>query len=536
MLTGMTNFRLNIRTGPGTNHARITTLAVGSEFAVLSQLDDWLHIRTGDGLEGFVAARFVLLRPDAAAEPPPDPDVQRRVEAAQSEIKRLQQQIDTLLHKSAEPAATTDPTEPPVGTLKVSPAVPLLNIRAEPRVAPSNLVGQLRNSDEAAALEPDEQVREKVGSQAGENRWLRLRLPDGKIGYAAAWLLRLVRPADERAITDDGQRNITIATDDANTLYEYIASFPPDRYELPAVYHDFWALRDHIGLPDPFDVAPTKPDTYDFKTLQVNGFGPNTFAYHHWQAFYRNVSGMHNGFDHIVPTGTPILALSDGIIVGTARDWPFMGSRFEKTLTLWCFLPERFRDARGRRMLSNVLVAYGHLSNNTLVRRHDVVRAGQVIGLSGHPINPGRDGTPVHQTNNAHLHWEVHLLSGDNSFPSRALLRDYDRPQPFANSTPLNPILLFSERLAQYHLHQGRKIGYAGGPTYPNPLQLARVGLEAWPPLDFFSVGQYRYSRAVIWGMSRLPWTNDIFAGADLVERMRTQYTPFEPYPMDFLS
>ena len=54
--------------------------------------------------------------------------------------------------------------------------------------------------------------------------------------------------------------------------------------------------------------------------------------------------------------------------------------------------------------------------------------AGQVIGVSGNPVN---------EPNNAHLHLEVHLLSGDPSLPkasTRRLLADFKRAQPKAQT------------------------------------------------------------------------------------------------------
>ena len=182
---------------------------------------------------------------------------------------------------------------------------------------------------------------------------------------------------------------------------------------------------------------------------------------------------MHNGLDLIIPTGTPMLAVSDGLIVGTEVDWPFLGSS-DPCIILWCYLPPTVVDAHGNRMLSNLLVAYGHLSNNTIVRRHDVVKAGDVIGKSGYPGG---------QPDNAHLHLETHLLSGDNNLPNnigRRLLKDFSHPQPFDNQTPFNPLLFFTERLARYYMHQGHAIGYNSGPTYPSSDQLTQNGLNTW--------------------------------------------------------
>jgi hypothetical protein len=261
--------------------------------------------------------------------------------------------------------------------------------------------------------------------------------------------------------------------------------------------------------------------------MPVNGFGPNSFSAANWQAYYKNVCGMHNGLDHIVPTGTPLIAVSDGIIVGNQQVWPFMGNPAEQTLVLWCFLPESYKDAQGRRMLSNVLVAYAHMSNNSVVQRRTAVKAGQVIGISGHPVN---------EPNNAHLHLEVHLLSGDPSLPkasTRRLLADFKRAQPFDNHTPFNPMLFFSERLVKYHLHQGKKLGFSGGPTYPSASRLSSMGLQ-WPTLDFFTLGCFQYGSTPIWNTPRTPWPSGIYDLQTQVQRI-ANFTPFDPYPCDFI-
>lgn len=512
MEIGITNFRLNLRAGPGTTEVVIVTLTPGSEFRILNRIGDWLQVQLGDGREGFVSAGFVLIR---RLDPPP---VTEPVSPG------------VVIAEPPPPPPPPPPAEPPA-LLRVTPAIPLLNVRAQPMIAPSNVVGQARPGEALVPLEGDQAVKDKVATRADQNLWLRVRLPNGTEGFAAAWLLSLMM---EEAGRGGGERRDVVIIDPTD-LYGYIDTIPDRDYPMPPEYEEFWSLRTKLGLPAPFDVSPTKPTTFDYRTLIVNGFGPNTFAFKNWQSFYRNVNGMHNGLDHIVPAGTPLLALGDGIVVGTGKHWQFMGSRFENTLTIWCFLPDHIRDSQGRRMLSNVLVAYGHMADNTMVQRHEIVQAGQVIGTSGYPINVGQGGVPAPQPNNAHLHYEVHLLSGDPSYPSRKLLSTYNRPQPFSNIMPLNPMLLFSKRLVKFHLHQGRVIGFGGAPSYPTKLSLARVGLENWQDLNFFSVAQYRYSRAVIWGMSKLPWSNDIFDMRQFLDRVQTIYEPFEPYPMDFV-
>jgi hypothetical protein len=238
---------------------------------------------------------------------------------------------------------------------------------------------------------------------------------------------------------------------------------------------------------------------------------------------------MHNGFDYNIATGTPLVALSDALVVGNKNSWQFMPSPYEMTLVLWCLLPESVTGPN--RMLSNVLIAYGHMSNNKVVKKNEIVKAGQVIGYSGFPRFS--DGST--QPDNPHLHMEIHLLSGDNQTPfprkrQKGLLRAYDRDQPLDNNTPFNPILFFSERLVKYHLNQSE----VRGRKYPDMTALNAQRLS-WPGLDFFTMGYYQYpgreNANVIWNSKTLPWPNGIYNMATMNQRI-ANFVPFVPYPL----
>ncbi|MEP7287743.1 MAG: SH3 domain-containing protein [Chloroflexota bacterium] len=450
------------------------------------------------------------------------------------------------------PTAATAPT--PATTSSTAPAaVPVsskllgfpgdtLNVRSTPAIvtSPDNKIETLLNGAIMTPLEDDATLATKVGSTRDQGLWIQVRTASGNTGYVAAWLViyasapvvsPTTQPTSQPVVTpSSGGTSETGGTANSRSLQPelntYIDSIP-NNYTIPQGYNDFWAQSQKLGLPDPFDISPTKLNATSLSHMLVNGFGPNTFSALNWNQYYKNVCGMHNGLDHIVPVGTPLVAVSDGIIVGNQTNWRYMGNADDKDIILWCFLPEQYKDNQGRRMLSNVLVAYSHMSDNTVVKRHDVVQVGQTIGISGNPAG---------ETNNAHLHLEVHLLSGDNNLPrpsGRKLNVDYKPVQPFGNITPFNPLLFFSERLVKYHQHQGKKIGFNGGPTYPNAAQLSSMGLN-WPPLDFFTLASFQYGSPVIWTVSRLPWPKGIYDLPTLNQRI-ANYTAFDPYPADFL-
>lgn len=536
--TGVTTSNLNLRQDANVQSTILETLPQGTTIVILDDSDksgaSWLHITAPDGKQGYVASQFVTVSAPSTK----------------------------LLVSNA-------------------PGGHALNIRSAPVIVanPDNRVDQVNTGEMMTPLESDAAVTAKVGTTQAQNLWIQVQTPRGKIGFVAAWLVTYATGASPVTTVTPVQTPTTPVTPPvvpvqlptspvapvqpttpvvpqqppatpvtpttptdgaASTPDAYIASIPASEVQIPQGYYDFWGKRQVIGLPDPFDVLPTQLSNTMAATLPVNGYGPNSFSFRNWQNFYRNVDGMHNGLDHIVPTGTPLLAVTDGVIVGTEQNWSFLGTS-DKCIILWCFMPPSVTNpANGKRMLSNVLVAYAHLSDNSIVKRHDIVKAGDVIGRSGFPGG---------QPNNAHLHLEVHLLSGDQNLPrkvTRRLLGDYHNAQPFDNSAPFNPLLFFSERMVRYHVHQGAKIGFNGGPTYPGALDLnnAKPSLSAWVQagltLNFFTVANYQYQyspQLVIWEQMTLPWPNGIFDLPTLVKRIDTYApTPFAPYPTDFLG
>lgn len=53
---------LNVRSGPGTSHSRITTVSRGTELPVVSEQTGWVQVTLSDGRTGWVSAEFVTLR------------------------------------------------------------------------------------------------------------------------------------------------------------------------------------------------------------------------------------------------------------------------------------------------------------------------------------------------------------------------------------------------------------------------------------------------------------------------------------------
>jgi murein DD-endopeptidase MepM/ murein hydrolase activator NlpD len=277
------------------------------------------------------------------------------------------------------------------------------------------------------------------------------------------------------------------------------------RQAVPAGYVNFWQMQERLGLPAPFDVLPVHSSPpAGIKTVEFSGFGPNTFAYENWSIYYEDTRGLHSGVDYIVPEGSPLIAVADGVIV----DFRFLSSAQDQSLALRSYLPDQYRKPDGSRVLSNVIVAYGHLTGDPtaqLVHVGSVVQAGQIIGTSGWPVYTSDDGTVSVQHNNAHLHLEIHLVTdGQHKFGSR---------QPF------NPLLFWSPRLIAFQARLA--------PPHPYPTEG-----QPWGRLGLFSLGCFRYEPpTIVWDYqpeSGAIWPEGVYDLNSIIKLLGT----FAPYPV----
>jgi murein DD-endopeptidase MepM/ murein hydrolase activator NlpD/uncharacterized protein YgiM (DUF1202 family) len=382
-----------------------------------------------------------------------------------------------------------------------------INVRAEPSTA-SRSLGTVQKGASLRLLEPLQSALDKVRLPESARQFVQIEF-NNQPAYVAAWLL-----APARIMTQA-------------TINAYINRLP--QAELPAGYHALWQQQERLGLPDPFDMLPVLPNSEaELVNMQVNGFGPNTFSMWNGAKWYSRIGYMHNGYDFISKSGTPLIAVADGVII---RNWLFMANKAEKTVVLWCFLPERYRDSQGRRMLSNVLVAMGHLANNTVRRNHEVVRRGDIIGYTG---------TPAGSQTNDHLHYEVHLINGDPTLPNARkirLLKEYKGEQNASNNTPWNALLFYTPRLINYQIHQGKTIGFLGKyPEYPTRDMLRQNGSLHLDPLDPFALAYYRYGIPNVWKPQRsgARWPEGVVETASLPERLAS-LPAWNPAPLDFV-
>lgn len=421
---------------------------------------------------------------------------------------------EELAHVGAPSTATIIPSTTTVAIQPATAEVVIMardsvNVRTQATLSSTQL-GVIKRGEIVKLREPiaDAIAKIEMGERGG--KFLEITY-NGQNAFIAAWY-----GSPAKMLTPEG-------------VMAYIDTLPS--YKLPAEYDMFWSYREKLGLPDPFDILPVQMRSEaELTTMQINGFGPNTFSMYYGAQWYSRIGYMHNGYDFISKTGTPLYAVGDGIII---RNWRFMANAAEKTVVLWCFLPEKYRDAKGRRMLSNVLVAYGHMSNNTMRANHEIVKAGDIIGLSG---------VPAGSSSNDHLHYEVHLLQGDATLPNKTdlkLLAEYKRPQNQGNRTPWNPLLFYTPRVINYSLYQGEKIGFSGGklPEYPSEAMLKTQGASHLHPLTPMTLAYFRYGIANVWKKPTTgkKWQEGVVT-LDMLEERIKKFDAFEPYEASFLG
>lgn len=126
----------------------------------LGVLGAWLHIRTSQGITGYVAAWFMGLQEQPyQPDPTPPPPV-------------------------PTPPPATPPPAPTPDKIYVRALEDGLRIREYPRDGKALMLAQIR--DRLEVMEPPAEALLKIGAQG---QWLHVRAPKGTTGYVAAWLV-----------------------------------------------------------------------------------------------------------------------------------------------------------------------------------------------------------------------------------------------------------------------------------------------------------------------------------------------------------
>jgi murein DD-endopeptidase MepM/ murein hydrolase activator NlpD len=155
-------------------------------------------------------------------------------------------------------------------------------------------------------------------------------------------------------------------------------------------------------------------------------YGYTRYAASDGRKYYGACQGRHPGIDFAVPVGTPLLAVSHGVVMcaGTAnKDCPFGGS------------PPKIVIVR----YGNIYAIYGHASE-VKVQKGQLVAPGEVVCLSGDYGGP-------------HLHFEIRPVPD-------SMLGNTDNNQPAVNpGYAVNPLDYFSSEVQAYFEQALDKLG-----------------------------------------------------------------------------
>ena len=145
--------------------------------------NQWIHIFTNSGLQGYTAAWYVARK---AGTPP------------------------------APPSDTPPPTEPPVQLpppkpitgFTVVPTTDGLAFRSSTVLSAATLIKRLSLNTTLSVEEPEDQARGKIGVNG---QWLKIKDATGKIGYVAAWYVK-VAPKSDSGEEGTGDQGIVVRT------------------------------------------------------------------------------------------------------------------------------------------------------------------------------------------------------------------------------------------------------------------------------------------------------------------------------------
>ena len=132
--------------------------------AKIGSADAWLHVRSLDGLQGYVACQFLANHHDPEPQPllPPSPP------------------------QPESPGIVSPFTASPASPLLVTPFEDRIRVRSRP--VDGEMLDSISRGDVAEVLEDRDTALPKVGAQ---DEWLQLRSPGGVEGYSAAWFLEI---------------------------------------------------------------------------------------------------------------------------------------------------------------------------------------------------------------------------------------------------------------------------------------------------------------------------------------------------------
>ncbi|MGQ9888022.1 MAG: SH3 domain-containing protein [Aggregatilineales bacterium] len=237
---------VNVRQGPGTEFAVITTAEPGAEVLVLAQSGDglWSQIQLLNGVEGWVSSSLLRLRPGesvpaaptlaftdtpaATATPLPATDTPLPTATDTPAPTGAATSTATALATATPLFATTTPQPPQVMAVVV--ASQRVNVRSGPGTGFQPI----------GSLPPGTQV--EVIGRSGDAGWIQVRLADGREGWISASLLRINAPQGSSRAPDEVV--VVMADADIGSLLRQDA--PPPAPAVPYAEERWYGMN--LGL------------------------------------------------------------------------------------------------------------------------------------------------------------------------------------------------------------------------------------------------------------------------------------------------
>jgi uncharacterized protein YgiM (DUF1202 family) len=216
---------VNLREGPGTSFATISTILPGDLVEVLGSSEDgeWTNIRLTNGVEGWVSADFV--RVSGAPEATSAPTEIAPTEVSPTEILPTETPVPTNTpgptNTSVPPTATRiEPTNTPFVTNTPAPTnTPITTPTTIPTIITARVIADTRinvRSGPGTTFQPvsavDPGTEFVVIGRNGDGSWIQVQLEDGREGWVSASLVE-VSAAEAPTPTKESSELIVVMAD-----------------------------------------------------------------------------------------------------------------------------------------------------------------------------------------------------------------------------------------------------------------------------------------------------------------------------------
>jgi len=172
---------LAVRTGPDFNAQLIKRVPLNTKFGYFESREEvnekvgvtnqWIHVYDESGLQGYTAAWYLTRK---AGEPPAPPSGSKT---------------------PSQPPSQPKPQQPPqpITGFAVVPTTDGLAFRSSTTVSDATLIKRLSINTTLGVEEPEDQAKRKIGVNG---QWIKVKDATGRVGYVAAWYLRIVSQPD----------------------------------------------------------------------------------------------------------------------------------------------------------------------------------------------------------------------------------------------------------------------------------------------------------------------------------------------------